>query len=465
MQRPSGCPHCDGIKLTRRDFVRAGALSFLGASLSDLLRLEKAQALAAPAASPAAKGQAVILLWLEGGISHVDTWDLKSSSSFKPIPTSADGIQISEILPQVARHMDKLSIVRSMRTFERNHPQGTIETLTGHRPNPALKTPSLGSIVSKELGARNNMPPFIAVPQPTENDFFNYQPAYQAAFLGSEYDALILPDPSKPDFAVPDLSLPKSITAEVIDDRRAMRKIVDYFYRRKVEAAEFAKMDAFEAQAVNMLLSPTVREAFDLSKESAKTRDRYGRHRVGQSVLMARRMVEAGCRFVTAAGYTHGQWDTHDNNEKVLRETLCPLLDQSLSALMEDLQERGLYESTIVLVTGEFGRTPVINPKLGRDHWPEAWSLVVGGGGIAGGRIVGATDERGAAVTDKPVSTGDLYATIYKALGIDWTKTYMSPIARPVYIANGFDDVPGNPIEQLISCGASQITIQSRGAA
>jgi len=209
-------------------------------------------------------------------------------------------------------------------------------------------------------------------------------------------------------------------------------------------------MDAFEAQAVKMLLSPQVLEAFDIAKESDQTRDRYGRHRVGQSVLMARRLVEAGCRFVTAAGYTHGQWDTHDNIEKTLRETLCPLLDQSLSALMEDLKQRGLYESTIVLVTGEFGRTPVINPKLGRDHWPEAWSIVLGGGGIAGGRIVGATDDRGAAVTEKPVSTGDLYATIYKAMGIDWTKTYMSPIARPVYIANGFDDTPGNPLTELI---------------
>jgi uncharacterized protein (DUF1501 family) len=446
----SGCQHCEGARLTRRDFLRAGALTYLGANLSDLLRLEQAQAFAATAATKPAKAQAVILLWLEGGVSHVDTWDLKNSSSFKPISTNAPGIQISELLPQVAGHMDKLSIIRSMKTFERNHPQGTIETLTGHRPNPALKSPSFGSIVSKEVGARNNMPPFVVVPQPTENDFFNYQPAYQAAFIGSEYDGMILPDPSKPNFVVPDLSLPKSITAEVIDDRRTMRKIVDQFYRKKVEAAEFAKMDAFEEQAVKMLLSPQVREAFDMSRESEKTKDRYGRTRVGQSVLMARRLVEAGCRFVTAAGYTHGQWDTHDNIDKNLRDSLAPLLDRSLSALMEDLKQRGLYESTIVIATGEFGRTPVINPKLGRDHWPEAWSIVLGGGGIAGGRIVGATDERGAAVTEKPVSTGDLYATVYKAMGIDWTKTYMSPIARPVYIANGFDDTPGNPLTELI---------------
>src|SRR5689334_11446620 len=195
MNKP-GCAHCEGISKTRRDFLRAGTLSFLGMGLSDFLRAQSA--LAATAAASPAKAQAVILLWLEGGISHCDTWDLKSSSSFKPIPTSAPGIQISEILPQVAQHMDKLSIVRSMKTLERNHPQGTIETLTGHRPNPALRMPSFGSIVAKEMGATKNMPPFVVVPTPTEGDFFNYQEAYQAAFIGSEYDGMILPDPSKP---------------------------------------------------------------------------------------------------------------------------------------------------------------------------------------------------------------------------------------------------------------------------
>ena len=159
------------------------------------------------------------MLWLEGGISHLDTWDVKGNSGFKPISTNAPGVQISEIFPNVAKHMDKLSIIRSMKTEERNHPQGTIETLTGHRPNPALKFPSFGSIVSKELGLRKNMPPFAVVPMPTEGDFFNYQEAYQAAFIGSEYDGMILPDPSKPDFHLPDLSLPKSISAEAIDDR------------------------------------------------------------------------------------------------------------------------------------------------------------------------------------------------------------------------------------------------------
>ncbi len=449
--RKSECYHCQQAALTRRDFLRAGALSFLGISLSDFLRFGTTQALAATdGGAPPAKAQAVILLWLEGGVSHVDTWDVKRNSGFKPISTNVPGVQISEILPNIATHMDKLSIIRSMKTDERNHPQGTIQTLTGHHPNPALKFPSFGSIVSKELGPRYNMPPFVVVPTPTESDFFNYQEAYQAAFIGSEYDGMILPDPSKPNFIVPDLSLPKSISAEAIDDRRTMLKIVDQSYREKEEVAEFAKMDVFEEQALRMLLSPHVKEAFDVSQESEKTKDRYGRNRVGQSVLLARRLVEAGCRFVTAAGYRHGQWDTHGDNEKNLRETLAPLLDQSLSALMEDLKQRGLLESTVVIATGEFGRTPTINPKQGRDHWPDCWSLVVGGGGIRGGKIVGASDDQGAYVAEKPVSIGDLYATVYKAMGIDWTKTYMSPIARPVYIANGFDETAGTPLNELI---------------
>lgn len=442
------CYHCRGAATTRRDFLRAGTLSFLGMGLSGFLRSSAFAATSGAVSS--SKAKAVILLWLEGGISHLDTWDVKANSGFKPISTKASGVQISEIFPGIAKQMDKLSIIRSMKTQERNHPQGTIETLTGHRPNPALKFPSFGSIVSKEMGAAQNMPPFVVVPTPNEADFFNYQEAYQAAFIGSEYDGMILPDPSAPDFHLPDLSLPKSLTAEAISDRRTMLKIVDAAYREKEKAAEFAKMDAFEEQALRMLLDPHVKEAFDLSKESDKTKDRYGRHRPGQSVLLARRLVESGCRFVTAAGYTHGQWDTHFDNERLLRTSLAPLLDQSLSALMEDLEQRGLLESTVVIVTGEFGRTPVINPKAGRDHWPDCWSLLVGGGGIQGGQIVGASDKDGAYVAERPVAIGDLYATVYKAMGIDWTKTYMSPIARPVYIANGFDDTEGTPLKELI---------------
>src|SRR5712692_3757633 len=344
--KKSECYHCRQAAFTRRDFLRAGTMSFLGINLSDFLRFSSAQALATTNSSaPPAKAQAVILLWLEGGPSQVDTWDVKGNSSFKPISTNVPGIQISEIFPKIAKHMDKLSIIRSMKTDERNHPQSAIQVFTGHRPNPTLKAPSLGSIVSKELGPRNNMPPFVVVPRPFEDDPLLFEPCYQATFIGSEYDGMVLPDPSKPDFRVPDLSLPKSISAEAIEDRRTMLKIVDQFYRAKEEMAEFADMDSFEEQALRMLLSPHVQKAFDFSQESDKTKERYGRNRVGQSILLARRLVEAGCRFVTASGYTHGQWDTHGDNEHRLRDILAPLLDQTLSALMEDLKQRGLLDS------------------------------------------------------------------------------------------------------------------------
>jgi len=443
------CYHCKQAAASRRDFLRVGTLGFLGVSLSDYLRFSNAQVLAATDPQPA-KAQSVILLWLEGGPSQVDTWDVKGNTNFKPISTKADGIQICEIFPKIARHMDKMSVIRSMKTEERNHPQATIETLTGHRPNPAMKFPSFGSIVAKELGSSENMPPFVVVPRPAEADPFNYQDSYKAAFLGAEYDGMVLPDPSAPNFQVPDLSLPKSITAEAIDDRRTMLKIVDAHFRAKEDNADFAKMDAFEEQALQMILSPHVKKAFDLSQETEKTKNLYGRNRVGQSVLMARRLVEGGCRFVTAAGYKHGQWDTHAANEKHLRSELAPLLDQSLSALLEDLDQRGLLKTTVVVAAGEFGRTPAVNPNAGRDHWPDCWSLLIGGGGIQGGRVIGASDKDGAYVADRPVSLGDLYATVYKALGVDWTKTYKSPLGRPVYIANGFGDTAGAPIPELI---------------
>jgi hypothetical protein len=383
----------------------------MGMTVSQYLQLANAET----ASTGGGKAQACILLLLEGGASHMDTWDPKSNSSFKPISTNVPGIQISELLPRVARHMDKLSIIRSLSTDERNHPQGAVEFLTGHRPTPIMKFPSIGSIIAKEAGTRNDVPPFVAVPQPWEFDFFSYQEAFQASFIGSQYNALVIPDPSKPEFQVPDLSLPKTLPMEAIEDRKTLLNVVDRHYREKENLAEFTKMDTYREQALRMILSPAVKKAFDFSQESEKTKDTYGRHRFGQSVLMARRLVEAGCRFVTAAGYKHGQWDTHGANDKNLRDDLAPPFDQALSALLEDLKQRGMLDSTVVFAMGEFGRTPYVNPNRGRDHWPDCWSLAIGGGGIHGGQVVGASDEKGAYVKDNMQSIGDLYATIYKA--------------------------------------------------
>jgi len=421
---------------SRRQFLSAGSLGFLGLTLADLLR-----------AKPTGKAQSCILLWLEGGPSQIDTWDPKPNSAFQPISTNVPGIQISELLPQVSRRMDRLSLVRSMHTRGSDHPQGTHYAITGHEVNPAMQFPSIGSIIAKETGIRNAMPPHVLAPQWEKAR--QYEEYFRAGFLGPEYDPMCIPDPSKPDFQIADLSLPKSVSAAAVENRQGFLQMVDRRYRKLVDGAEHAQMDGFSAQAWKMLLNPGVREAFDLSKESEKVRDRYGRDAVGQSALMARRLVEAGTRFVTAAGFHSNSWDTHAKNDEGHRDRLCPPLDRTLSALLDDLKDRGLYDSTVVLVMGEFGRTPFVNNDRGRDHWPNCWSLAIGGGGIAGGRVVGASDAEGAQVTDKATSMGDLFATIYKAFGIDWTKEYDTPIGRPIKIANSLEDQTGNPLTEL----------------
>ena len=428
----------------RRDFLRVGSLSFLGIGLSQYLHLQHLMAAAANSDARKAKARSCILLWLEGGPSQVDTWDPKPNSSFRPISTSAAGIQISELLPRVSRQMDKLAIIRSMHTEENNHPQATHYAVTGHRPNPAMQFPSLGSVIANEMDRRNNIPPYVLS---AEMEAMSY---FRSGFLGPECDPMVISDPSTKDFKVPDLSLPKSVSAEQLQDRRSVQYLVDQLYRQRIEGIQHSKMDSFTDTAWKMILSPNVREAFDLSKEPQKVRDAYGANGFGQSVLLARRLVEAGSRFVTAAGYGFIEWDTHGDNDQGHRDTLVPPFDQACSTLLEDLEQRGLLDSTVVIAMGEFGRTPHLNPKRGRDHWPQCWSLALGGGGIQGGQVIGASDDKGAYVADRQISIGDLFATIYKAFGIDWEKTYMTPVGRPVKIANGIDDSTGVPIAELV---------------
>ena len=449
---------CDGNHFRRRDFLRVGSLTFLGAGLGQFLELS--HALEAAESVRNAKAQACILLWLDGGASQIDTFDPKPNSSFKAISSNVPGIQVSELLPKVSKHMDKLSVIRSMHTLQNNHFQGTHYALTGHNPNRSMKFPGFPSIITKELGPRNNVPPNVMVPAMAKQKK-RYQEVFKGHIISAEHDPLVITDVNAPEtlggapagdpeYQIPDLSIPKSVPRERIEARQSILDVVDRHYRSIAETADFGSMDIFRQQAWNMILSPDVRKAFDITGETAKTRENYGMHGFGQSVLMARRLVEAGSRFVTAAGFAGQSWDTHGNHDKSNRDVLCPNLDQSLSALLEDLDQRGMLESTIVLVMGEFGRTPDINPTAGRDHWPECWSVQLAGGGIEGGKIVGASDEKGAYVADRKVSMGDLYATIYKAMGIDWTKEYMHPIGRPVKIANGLDDETGTPVHELV---------------
>jgi len=449
----AGLP-CAGAR-TRREFIRVGSLSVLGVSLSQYLEVAQAVSLKAGGNSTSrAKAESCILIFLGGGASQMDTWDPKPNSPvpspFKPIGTNVAGIQICELYPRVAKHMDKLSIIRSMHTEENNHPQGTHYTLTGHKPNPSMKFPSLGSIIVKEKQPRNELPANVLDPAGWNGNFYAYEDAFGPAFIGAEYSPMLIPDVSQENFQVTDLTLPESLSLEGLEYRKGLLKMIDEDFRRKNEQAEFLKMDTFREQALRMVLSPAVRKAFDLGQESEKTKDAYGRHRFGQGLLLARRLVEAGCRFVTASGYKTGQWDTHGNHNKINRDDLAPPLDQALPTLLQDLDDRGLLESTLVIVMGEFGRTPHINPAGGRDHWPDCWSLLLGGGGLQSGQVVGASDERGAYVAERMVTIGDLFATLYKAFGIDWTKSYMSPIGRPLYIANSIGDEPGEPIRELI---------------
>lgn len=433
-----------GHPATRRSFLSVGSLGFLGLTLSEYLS-------AAESASTKAAGKAnsVILFWLEGGPSHIDTWDPKTNSNFKPISTNVAGIQISELLPKMAKRMDKFALVRSMHTRGNDHPQATHYAITGHEVNPAMQFPSLGSIITKEMGARNAVPAHVLVPKWDRSR--QYEEYFRASFLGGEYDPMCIPDPAKPGFAVTDLSLPKTVSQAAVESRSAFLKIVDRQYRALDETAQHTNMDAYTAQAWKMILTPAVRDAFDLGKESDKMKERYGKDSVGQSALLARRLVEAGSRFVTAAGYHGNSWDTHSDNDKGHRDRLAPTLDRTLTALVEDLGERGLLETTLVVAMGEFGRTPMINPALGRDHWPNCWSMALAGAGIKTGHVVGASDERGYNVAERVVSMGDLYATIYKTLGIDWTKEYMSPIGRPLKIANSLDDRTGSPVTELLA--------------
>ena len=445
--RKIGCLDVSDSALRRRDFLRVGSLSLLGISLSQMLRMETALA-NATGAPPSGKAQACILLFLEGGPSQVDMWDPKPNSSFRPISTNVSGIQVSELLPKTAQRMDRLAIIRSMHTLENNHPQATHYAATGHQVNPAMRFPSLGSVIAKEMGSRNNLPAYVLTPD-IGNDTALIE-SFGAAFIGTQYDPMTLPDPSLPSFHPPDLSLPKSITADRLQDRLSFQKVVERLYRQKVRQAESSPMDGFTEQALDMVLQPSVGKAFDLAQESQKTREAYGLHGFGQSALLARRLVEAGTRFVTTAGYRFNEWDTHGDNDRQHRDVLVPPFDQTFSTLLDDLDQRGLLESTLVIAMGEFGRGPQMNPRLGRDHWPQCWSIVLGGGGIQGGQVVGASDERGGYVAERQVTMGDLFATVYKAFGIDWEKTYMTPVGRPIKIANSLGDATGIPIHELI---------------
>jgi hypothetical protein len=430
MSREPGC-RCDGVR--RRDVLKLGVLSCLGLSLADCLRL---QAAAAPGRGSGRRDLSCILIWLDGGPSHLDTFDLKPEApvevrgEFRPIATKADGVQICEHLPRTAQVMDRVALIRSLTHELGNHDTGSHYLLTGHRPTPVMEYPSLGSIVARETGFGGAMPPYVAVPEAVQSARSGYLPAAYSPFsVGG--------DPSRAGYQVRDLQPPEGVRLERLDRRRAMVKALDEFSRSVEETPETRSRDSFYEQAFRLTTSPQAKAAFDLRAEPPRVRERYGRHRLGTSCLLARRLVEAGARFITVVDTG---WDTHQQIFKALPDAFfpgsgkLPALDQAFSALVTDLQERGMLDSTLVLLMGEFGRTPKINNLGGRDHWPRAGSVCVAGGGVKGGQVIGKTDAHGEAPAEQPVRPEDLAFTVLTLLGIDPRKEYQTAEGRPMKI-------------------------------
>jgi Protein of unknown function (DUF1501) len=430
--------HCHGNPLSRRQLLMAGGLGTLGLSLPEFL-MRRAMAEQKHYDFVEAKAKSVIHIYLPGGMAHQESFDPKPYSPLeyrgeKRTIKTKTGEEFCETIPQLAARADKFSVIRSMTHGEAAHERGTHNMFTGYKPSPAVQYPSFGAVVSHEYGPRNNLPPYVCVPN-IPNEFAG------TGYLSSSYGAFSLGnDPARGDFKVRDLDL-----AGGVDDARFVRrkKALEMVNAGFVTSADnVAAMDTFYQRAYDLLDTPAAKAAFDISKEDAKLRDAYGRNEAGQRLLMARRLVEAGVRLVTV---TYGSWDMHTNITDGFNRTM-PSLDQALAKLLDDLSDRGLLDETLVVVSSEFGRTPKINPDAGRDHWPKVFSVMLAGGGIKPGIIHGASDSIAAEPEDSPVSPADLGATMYRLMGIVSDKELMAPGDRPIEIIDG-----GNLIEPLMA--------------
>jgi hypothetical protein len=406
-------------------FLHVGAVGALGLTLDQYLRLQ-----AAEPATKKPKAEACIHIFLPGGSAHQETWDPKPNAPVEyrgpmgVVKTKIEGEVFNECLVKTAAIADLITVCRAMSHGEAAHERGTHNMFTGYRPSPALQYPSLGSVVSHELGVRNNLPPYVAIPT---------MPAQEAGsgYLSSAYAPFSLgSDPANPGFRVQDLALPNGVTPERFTTRRTMLDAVNAHFAAKEKSDNLAAMDTFYQRAYGLIASEKAREAFDINKEDAKLRDTYGRNPAGQRMLMARRLIEAGVRFVTL---TYGGWDMHSNIAPGIRGQL-PAFDQAFATLITDLKDRGLLDSTLVMVSSEFGRTPKINGTAGRDHWPKVFSVVLAGGGIKKGFIYGRSDATASEPDEDALSVEDLAHTVYHCLGIDADKKLMSPGDRPIDI-------------------------------
>lgn len=440
-----------GAGMTRRELLgsglRVGMLSALGLGLTDLFALSGAANAAGQtpiaAAGSGATAQSCVLIWMGGGPSHLDTFDLKPDApreirgNFKPIETNVKGIRISEHLPMLAKQADKYCIVRSVTSPEAAHERGAHYMMTGFEPLPGFAVPSYGSVAAQQLTRRGAIPPYIAVPSPVMYG--------GAGFLGAALDPFSPGgDPNDGGFKVRDLELPGGVTKERMDRRRNLREAVDSAFSRFEKGSDRARtVNSFYDQAYKLLASEDARAAFDLSKEKNELRDAYGRNTLGQSLLLSRRLIEGGVRFVSV---NTGGWDTHNNGFNALQHSTLPPFDRALATFLSDLETRGMLKSTLVFVVGEFGRTPIINRDGGRDHHSRCFSVLLAGGGVKGGTVVGASDSKGFEPAERPVKPEDLSATVYSCLGIDYTQSISSPEGVRVTLSRG-----GRPVEQALA--------------
>jgi hypothetical protein len=446
---------CDGV--TRRDFLQVGTLGALGFSLAAMARLE-----ALGATDNAQSDKACILIFNLGAPSQLDLFDLKPDAPreirgpFKPIRTASDAFELSEMLPLHAKLADKFSLVRSCyHTAAAVHDTGHQMMQTGRLFTGGINTPHAGCALEYLRGRKSELPANVILPEPMGPTGGNMPHGQDAGFLGKPYDPFALnADPSKKDFKVPDLLPPQEIGEARLQRRRELRQIVDDTVKNFEDSESAKLMDANFASAYRLMTSIKARDAFDLGKEPEKVRERYGLTRFGQCCLLARRLVEAGVRFVTIntfiTVFDEISWDIHGSKPFTsiagMKEIVAPMYDQGYSALLEDLFQRGLLNSTLVANLSEFGRTPRINPAGGRDHWPQCWTVYFAGGGVKGGRVVGRSDEIGAYPVERPVKPAEVVATIFRCLGLELDTHLPGPAGRPFPLV----DYGTQPIRELL---------------
>jgi hypothetical protein len=449
---------CSAAPWSRRRLLSAGGLGLFGLTQPRLLRANDL----AGADKLIARAKSVVFLFQWGGPSHLETFDLKPDAPegirgfHKPIRSSADGIWVSDRLPKTAKIMDKVTLIRSMHHTMKNHNSAGYYALSGHAPpsdDQRLKDspdlfPAYASVVDRLAPVQGDIPTAASFPWTVSDGSFT--PGQRASFLGKPHDPFfVLRDPSAPDFALPELSLPPGLSYERLNARRELQKLVDAQTRLMDVSAEARGIEGYYEKALAMLHSEKLRAAFDLNREPAKVREAYGRTAYGQSCLLARRLVEAGVKFVTVnfapsiggQSTTAGGWDTHGFNDTrmfpIIDAYHMPMTEQTLPTFLNDLDERGLLDTTLVVWVGEFGRTPRINKNFSRDHWPQCYTALLAGGGVKRGHVHGASDKNGEYPAEKPVKPDDLAATMYHLLGIRHDTEVRDVANRPVPISYG----------------------------